>query len=239
MRSRADLPEWEVHPNGSSSFENTKKTVALFVLLRPWAEANAVAIVYPARKEKEMKFSELVLIRQSVRSYQKKPVENEKLRVLIESIRLAPSASNSQPWTLVIVDEPGLKDKVARATFSSTISFNKFAIEAPVIAVLTVEQPRAITQVGGWIKEREFPLIDIGIAAEHFCLQAADLGLGTCILGWFDEAMIKKLLEIPRATRIGLLITLGYAADGYPMRPKIRKPAEAMSCFNRYAPVPD
>ena len=182
-----------------------------------------------------MEFSALVLMRQSVRSYQRKPVEKEKLLLLIESVRLAPSASNSQPWTLIIIDEPELKNTVARATFSSAISFNKFAVEAPVIAVLTVERPKVITQVGGWIKQREFPLIDIGIAAEHFCLQAAELGLGTCILGWFNEATIKRLLKIPRGTRVGLLITLGYAAEGYPLRPKIRKSAEAMSCFNRYA----
>lgn len=181
-----------------------------------------------------MKFSELVLARQSVRSYQTKPVETEKLRLLIESVRLAPSASNSQPWTLIIIDEPELKNAVARATFSSAISFNKFAVEAPVIAVLTIEKPKVITQVGGWIKQREFPLIDIGIAAEHFCLQAADLGLGTCMLGWFDEATIKRLLKIPRRTKVGLLMTLGYAAVGYPVRPKIRKSAGAMSCFNRY-----
>lgn len=182
-----------------------------------------------------MNFSELVTLRQSVRSYQTKSVEKEKIRLLIESVRLSPSASNSQPWTLVIVDEPELKNKVARATFSSAVSFNKFAVEAPVIAVLAIEQPKVITQVGGWIKEREFPLIDIGIAAEHFCLQGAELGLGTCILGWFDEPAIKKLLQIPKGTRVGLLVTLGYAAEGYPLRPKIRKSAEEMSRFNSYA----
>jgi nitroreductase len=185
-------------------------------------------------KSKEMKFSELISIRQSVRSYQGKPVEKEKLQLLIESVRLAPSASNSQPWTLIIVNEPELKSKVARATFTSAISFNRFAMEAPVIAVLTVEKPKAITQVGGWIKQREFPLIDLGIAAEHFCLQAAELGMGTCMLGWFDEAKIKRLLKIPRRTRVGLLITLGYATEGYRLRPKIRMPTEAMSCFNSY-----
>jgi nitroreductase len=181
-----------------------------------------------------MNFSELVLLRQSVRSYQRKPVEREKLQLLVESVRLAPSASNSQPWTLIIIDDPELKNKVARATFSSAISFNKFVVEAPVIAVLTVEKPKVITQVGGWIKQREFPLIDIGIAAEHFCLQAADLGLGTCMLGWFDEGTIKRLLKIPRRTRVGLLITVGYAAESYPLRPKIRKSIEVMSSLNRY-----
>jgi nitroreductase len=181
-----------------------------------------------------MNFADLVRLRQSVRSYQARPVEPEKLRAIVESVRLAPSASNSQPWTVIIVDEPLLKDKVARATFSSAVSFNRFALEAPVIAVLTIEKPKVITQIGGWLKEREFSLIDIGIAAEHFCLQAADLGLGTCMLGWFDEKAIKQLLKIPRTTRVGLLITLGYAVKGYPLRAKIRKDTSAMSHYNIY-----
>jgi nitroreductase len=181
-----------------------------------------------------MDFSELARVRQSVRRYQDRPVEPEKLQAIVEAFRVAPSASNSQPWTLIIVDDRPLKDKVARATFSPTITFNRFAPEAPVIAVLTVEKPRLITQIGGWMKQREFPLIDIGIAAEHFCLQATDLGLGTCILGWFDEKVIKQLLNIPRSTRVALLITLGYAVEGYPLRPKVRKDVHAMCRYNAY-----
>ncbi len=181
-----------------------------------------------------MEFSELITIRQSVRKYQDRPVENEKIAQLIEAVRLAPSASNSQPWKLIIVNESGLKDKVARATFSKLVSFNKFAPQAPVLAVLTIEKPKVITQIGGRLKDREFPLIDIGIAAAHFCLQAAELGLGTCMLGWFDEAAVKKLLHIPEKTRIGLVIALGYAAAGYPLRKKIRKDVKDMVSFNSY-----
>jgi nitroreductase len=181
-----------------------------------------------------MKFSELLTIRQSVRKYQDKPVEDEKIAQLIEAVRLSPSASNSQPWKLIIVTDPALKDAVAQATFSTLISFNKFVPQAPVIVILTIERPKMITQIGGRLKDREFPLIDIGIAAGNFCLQAAELGLGTCMLGWFDEEAIKRILHIPKSTRIGLLITLGYAEDGYLIRKKIRKDASEMCSFNRY-----
>jgi len=181
-----------------------------------------------------MKFAELIKARQSVRKYQDRPVEDEKIVQLVEAVRLAPSASNSQPWKLIIVNDPALKAAVAQATFSSLVSFNKFVPQAPVIAVLTIERPKMITQIGARLKDREFPLIDIGIAAEHFCLQAAELGLGTCMLGWFDEAAIKTLLHIPPQTRIGLLIALGYPAEGYPLRPKNRKDVSEMSNFNRY-----
>lgn len=184
-----------------------------------------------------MDFSTLVTARQSVRRYSERPVEAEKINQLIEAVRLAPSASNSQPWHLIMVTDPELKDKVAHATFSTLVSFNKFVPQAPVLAVLVLEKPKLITQIGGRLKARDFPLIDIGIAAEHFCLQAAELGLGTCMLGWFDEPKVQQLLDIPKNLRIGLLITLGYSEDGAPLRKKIRKSQEEMSSFNRYSPL--
>jgi nitroreductase len=182
----------------------------------------------------DMKFSALITARQSVRKYQDRPVEKEKIQKLIEAVRLAPSASNSQPWKLIIVDDPELKDRVARATFSKVVFFNRFAVEAPVCAVFVLEKPKVITQIGGRIKQREFPLIDIGIAAEHFCLQATELGLGTCMIGWFDEKKIKELLHIPSRRRIGLVITVGYAEEGYELREKKRKSVETMCSLNRY-----
>ena len=181
-----------------------------------------------------MIFQELINQRQSVRKYSSKLVEREKLQKLIEAVNIAPSASNSQPWKLILVDEPELKNQVANATFSKIVSFNKFAVQAAVMVVLVIEKPKLITQIGGSVKNREFPLIDIGIAAEHFCLQATELGLGTCMLGWFDEKKIKKLLNIPRKKRIGLVITLGYEPQDYKQRKKIRKPIEEMSSFNSY-----
>lgn len=181
-----------------------------------------------------MDFAQLIRARQSVRNYRGQTVAADKLAQLVEAVRLAPSACNAQPWRLILVDEPQLKEQVARATFSRTLSFNRFALEAPVIAVLVVEKPRWTVRLGALVQRRAYPLIDIGIAAAHFCLQAADLGLGTCMLGWFDERRVKKLLHIPARKRIGLLITLGYPASDDPIRQKTRKSVDEMSRFNRY-----
>ena len=181
-----------------------------------------------------MTFHELINQRQSVRKYQEKPVEREKIEKIIEAVHVAPSACNSQPWKLIIVDNPELKNEVARATFSKTISFNKFAIQAPVVAVLVIEKAKLIAQIGGSIKNMEYPNIDIGIAAEHFCLQATELGLGTCMIGWFDETKIQQLLNIPKKRKIGLIITLGYPPKDYKQRLKIRKPLEQICGFNSY-----
>src|SRR5512137_1204370 len=175
-----------------------------------------------------MTFPELVTIRQSVRKYQPRPVEPEKLERLIEAVRLAPSASNSQPWKLIFVDDAELRSRVAQATFSTAFSFNKFSLEAPAIAVLVIEKAGIVTQIGGLLKQRQFSLIDIGIAAAHFCLQAAELGLGTCMLGWFDEGRIRQLLGMPKPVRIALVIATGYPPEGYPVRPKSRRPLDVI-----------
>jgi nitroreductase len=181
-----------------------------------------------------MTFQELINQRQSVRKYSDKPVERGKIEKIIEAVHLAPSACNSQPWKIIIADEPELKNEVAKATFSKTISFNKFTVEAPVIAVLVIEKAKLIAQIGGSIKNMEYPQIDIGIAAAHFCLQAAELGLGTCMIGWFDEKKLKPLLNIPEKRKIGLVITLGYPPEDYKMRKKIRKPLLEICGFNSY-----
>lgn len=179
-------------------------------------------------------FLRLVQERQSVRKYLNKPVEPEKVQRCLEAARLAPSASNSQPWKFVVVDDPLLQQKVAKETYGPLSSFNTFVSQAPVIVAIVIEKMRTITQIGAFLKDREFPLIDIGIAAEHFCLQAAEEGLGTCMLGWFNEDPIKELIKIPKNKRIGLLITLGYFPEGYPVRKKIRKTIEEMTAFNAY-----
>jgi len=179
-------------------------------------------------------FLSLVSKRQSVRKYTDRKVEPEKVRRCLEAARLAPSASNSQPWKFIVVDDPELCKKVAKETYGPLSTFNTFAGQAPVIVAVVIEKMKIITQIGSVLKDREFPLIDIGIAAEHFCLQAAEEGLGTCILGWFSEEPIKELLKIPKHKRMALLITLGYFPEDYPLREKSRKGFEEVVRYNKY-----
>ncbi len=179
-------------------------------------------------------FLELIQKRQSDRKYTDRPIETEKLERCLEAARLAPSASNSQPWTFVVVNEPELVEKVGKAARGPLSSFNMFASQAPVIVVIVMEKPKVITEVGGRIKKKEYPLIDVGITAEHFCLQATEEGLGTCMLGWFDERKVKELLHVPEEKNISLLITVGYTPENYKHRRKIRKKFEAVVKYNTY-----
>ncbi len=178
-------------------------------------------------------FQRIISARQSCRKYADKPVEKELLEKCIEAARLAPSACNSQPWHFVVVNNAEISKQVAQATFSDLVRFNKFAVTAPVFVVIVIEKPKTITQVGGMIKNLDYPLYDIGITAIQFCLQAEELGLGTCMMGWFNEKKIKSLLNIPAKKRIGLIISLGYPATDN-KRQKIRKSFEEIVSYNQY-----
>ncbi|MEA3500972.1 MAG: nitroreductase family protein [Candidatus Marinimicrobia bacterium] len=180
-----------------------------------------------------MKFLDLIKRRQSDRKYLDKPVEREKLDRCIEAARLAPSASNSQPWKFIIIDDKKLKNEVANATFTKIVKFNSFVPTAPVIIVITIDKPKLMLQMGNILKKTNYGLIDIGIATEHFCLQATEEGLGTCILGWFDEKKIKKILGIPKKNKIGLVISLGYSGHKT-IREKKRKSIKEISNYNNY-----
>lgn len=180
-----------------------------------------------------MKFLDLVKTRQSVRKYLDKPVEREKIERCLEAARLAPSASNSQPWSFFVVDDPKLKEAVAKETFSQLISFNRFSLQAPVLIILISERIGFLNKVAEAIKDKQFSLIDIGIAAEHFCLQAAEEGLGTCMLGWFNEKGVKKLLNISPSKRVELIITMGYS-ESNEIRPKKRKEMDQIRSYNNH-----
>ncbi len=181
-----------------------------------------------------MKFHDIIQKRQSDRRYIDKAVDREVIKRCINAGRLAPSASNSQPWRFIVVDDPKLKDEVARNTFGPLKSFNKFVPQAPVIIAIVLEKPKIITELGGRIKNKEYPLIDIGIAAEHICLQAAEEGLGSCMLGWFNEKAVKSLLNVPVNRDIPLLITIGYTPEGYSLRTKSRKGMDDVLSYNVY-----
>ncbi|MBC8394595.1 MAG: nitroreductase family protein [Bacteroidales bacterium] len=181
-----------------------------------------------------MNFLELVQKRQSCRAYDPtRPVEKEKLDRCIETVRLAPSACNSQPWKLVIVDDPELKNKIAAAADSRLLGFNHFAKDSPILVVVVREAPNLTSKIGTLLKDKPYTIMDVGIAAEHFCLQATSEGLGSCMMGWFDENKVKELLGIPMKKRAELIISLGYPLDDK-LRKKIRKPVEEICSFNGY-----
>lgn len=174
----------------------------------------------------------LINARQSDRAYLSKSIEKEKIERILEAARLAPSACNAQPWKFIVIDKPELKNKIADCTSSKVLGMNHFTKQAPVHIAIVEEKANFTSNAGSFIKGKHFPLIDIGIAAEHICLQAAAEGLGSCMLGWFDETKVKRLLNVPKSKRIPLIITIGYPEKE--TREKRRKNLDDIVSYNSY-----
>jgi len=179
----------------------------------------------------ERTFLDIVQGRFSARDYLNKPVEREKIERCLEAARLAPSACNSQPWRFIIVDEPQLKNRLCDAIFAGTYSVNSFAKKAPALVVVLSEKGSFMARVGGFLRDTRYYLIDIGIAVEHFVLQAAELGLGTCWIGWFNEKALKREMGLSRGAKIDVVLSLGYPAGAPPE--KLRKSTKEMASFNK------
>ena len=172
-----------------------------------------------------MNFTEIARTRQSCRSYDpNRPIEEEKLNAILEAVRLAPSACNSQPYHLTVCRGETAKE-VAKATMG--LGMNKFAAQAPVLIVISEAPYNKSAAMGARVKGNDYRSIDIGIAAAYLTAEATAQGLGSCILGWLDDAKIREVCGLDHPVR--LVITLGYPLNDA-LRPKKRKePGELFS----------
>ena len=174
-----------------------------------------------------------ILTRRSVREYEARPVEKDKILTCMEAARLAPSACNKQPWHFIVVDDPAKKEELCRAAFNFPPRFNHFAFSAPVLIAVVAEVDFLTHHIFGGMQGLPYYLLDIGAAIENLMLQAVKEGLGSCWLGWFDERGVKKALTLPAGKRIVSLLTLGYPANSdLPL--KTRKETGEIVSFNTY-----
>ena len=176
-------------------------------------------------------FLELAKARQSDRAFiPGKRIEREVLERIVEAARMAPSACNGQPWHFTVITDEQLLPEVGRAT--SGLGMNGFVKDAAALVLITHEGTNITSKIGSGIKDKDFPVMDIGIASAYLTLAAEDEGVGSCILGWFDEKRVKELAGIPQKKRLMLIVALGYAAK--PKRKKVRKALEKVVSFEKY-----
>ena len=171
-----------------------------------------------------MNFTEIAQTRQSCRKYQAgREIEQEKLDAVLQSARLAPSACNSQPYHITVCHGE-YAAAVARAV--QGMGMNKFTSDVPVMLVISEKPYAPSAALGARIKGIDFRSIDIGILAAYITAEAAAQGLGSCILGWLDDAAIRKACRLDGTVR--LVVALGYAAEGDPLREKKRKDMDTL-----------
>jgi len=140
--------------------------------------------------------------RYSVRKFLNKPVEQEKIDILLEAARLAPSASNKQSWKFIVI-----KDPEKRKQLTNICRDQKFVSEAPITIAVCYTNLDYIMTCG-----QKAPVIDGAIAAEHIVLQAVELGLGSCWIGAFYHDKMGKLINLPQNYEIIGLLPIGYPA---------------------------
>ena len=166
-----------------------------------------------------MNFTEIAQARQSCRKYDhSREVEKEKLAAVLEAARLAPSACNGQPYHITVC-RGETAASVAEACKGP--GMNKFAADAPILLVISEAAYVATAALGAKVKGNDYRSIDIGIVAAYITAEATARGLGTCILGWFDDAKIREHCSLDKPVR--LVITLGYPSEDDKPRIKKRK----------------
>ena len=175
-----------------------------------------------------MNFTEIANARQSCRSYDStRPVEQEKLEAVLEAGRLAPSACNGQPYHVTLC-RGELAKEVALLTRGMG-GMNQFAVEAPVLLVVSEMPYCKSAGLGARVKGNDYRSIDIGIAAAYLTAEAAAQGLGSCILGWFDDEKVRGLCGLDQPVR--LIITLGYPGEKDKPRQKNRLAPEELTTW--------
>ena len=172
-----------------------------------------------------MNFTEIALKRQSCRSYDPcRIVEKEKIEAVLAAARLSPSACNGQPYHFTVCR--GDIAKEAALLTRGVGGMNKFAVDAPVLIIISEKPYVKSAGLGAKVKRNDYRSMDIGIAAAYLTAEAAAQGLGTCILGWFDDDKLRALCNIDQPIR--LVITLGYPGEKDALREKKRRDMEEL-----------
>ena len=170
-----------------------------------------------------MTVMEAIQKRRSIRKYSDQPIEEDKLQRVLEAARLSPSAGNQQNWKFIVV-----RDADKRAKLMDAAKQQLFVGQAPAIIVACGTEPRGIMTCG-----QPRYTVDLSIAVAYMILEAAEIGLGTCWLGRFDENKVKAVLGIPDEVRVVSMFPLGYPEESPP--PRSRKKIEEIVCYDQYS----
>lgn len=205
-----------------------------------------------------MDVAEAIQKRRSIRRFKPDPVPDDLVQQLLESARLAPSGSNTQPWRFIVIKNAETRQKLQAASYNQRHvgqaplivaccadikAFGEFPerIEELITAGALPEKTREVfvpsLKKGGMNADIKWHLQiaatgNTDIAIEHMVLQAVELGLGTCWVRWFDDNKVKEILEIPKNIEIIALLPVGYPAEAPPQRPRFD--LGKIVCYEKY-----
>ena len=175
---------------------------------------------------------EIIRERRSIRRFEKRDVESEKVTALLEAARWAPSWGNSQCWQFIVIRDPEQRRKLAEI-LSKKNPATLSVLDAPVVLAVCGESKKSGYYSGQQItRYQDWLMYDLGLATQNICLAAHGLGLGSVIVGSFDHELAEKVLGIPAGYEIVSLLPLGYPAHA-PSAPK-RKESSTFVHYDRF-----
>ncbi len=177
-----------------------------------------------------MNFTELAEKRVSCRAYDsEKEVSREDVKEILRAATFAPSACNSQPWKLIACDKDYAK-KVSSFIIRDDLKINHWTVDVPVFVVVCEEKVTLMKSLNEE-NQQKYAQMDIGSAMTSICLAATDKGIGSCIIGVFDEDKLRELLNIPSDAVVRAIVALGYPkSENIPN--KVRKNEDEKVSFN-------
>jgi nitroreductase len=157
---------------------------------------------------------DVIARRTSCRAYKPDPVSERDIHHILEAARLAPSACNRQPWRFAVVRTAAARQSIVEKGFLPGIRMT-WALEAPVLIVIGMELSITTHQLGAAVSGVNYPWVDIGIAGEHLVLAAAEIGLGTCWIGWIRPRIIRRIVDWPLSIKPTVVVAVGYPQEGH------------------------
>ena len=163
-----------------------------------------------------MNTTDCIKTRRSIRNYKTEQIPQGVIQEVVETARFAPSWKNTQIARYYVVQSPELKQKIAESCVMGFTYNTGTLTKAPALVVLAYVEKRSGFERDGSCttsKGSDWEMFDAGIAAQTFCLAAKEKGLGTCIMGIFDDAAVAEAIHLPEGQKVGALIAVGYAAE--------------------------
>lgn len=172
--------------------------------------------------------------RRSIRKYTDKKVEEQKLMQILESARLAPSGSNTQPWNFIIIESKEMKERIVAVDHNQS-----WMMTAPVFVAVIADISCRLEPTEGMYLDENSPLPelkqiirDTAAAIENMLLEAVNLELSACWTGWYEQKEIRAVLNVPDDKYVCGVITIGYGDESPAMRP--RRKLEDMIRFEKW-----
>jgi len=183
------------------------------------------------QKGRPMSIADVIAKRRSCRAYREDPVSKEAIEKVLNAARLAPSACNQQPWRFAVVTDEACRREIIEHGFRAGIPM-RWALKAPVLIVIGIKRSLIVHRAAVKLTKIDYPWIDIGIAGEHLVLQAEEMGLGTCWIGWVKARRVRSIVDWPKDIHPAAVITLGWPEHpDNPPEPRPRKDLDEVTTW--------